>query len=99
MSAASMSPDVAWMVGAVATAAITTGPAYMAARRSRGAAREEGAATRDALSAVRDELRSDIAEVREWQAAHTTEHAINALNVDLGRRARVERRTNNGASE
>lgn len=90
MSAAQMNPDVAWVIGAIASAAVTAGPAYLSARRSRGAAREEGQATRDALQSavdsisgrvdgVRDELRSDIKEVRDWQAEHTTEHAISRV--------------------
>jgi shikimate kinase len=78
---ANVNPDTAWAIGAVASALVTTGPAYLAVRRSRGTAREEGSATREALLAVRDELRSDIREVRDWQAAHQTEHAVYGLGV------------------
>jgi hypothetical protein len=80
---ASVTPGMAWAIGAIVTSVVTTGPAYVAARRSRGAAREEGALTRDAVSEAigslngrLDDLRTDISEVRDWQAAHTTEHAI-----------------------
>jgi hypothetical protein len=76
---AQISPGLAWLLGV----AVSTGPAYIAARRSRGAAQEQGELTREALSEVVghingriDELRIDISEVRDWQAAHTTEHAI-----------------------
>lgn len=81
-----MSPDTAWTIGAIAVSLITTGPAYLAARKSRGAAREEGALTRDAVSSAigelhgrLDGLRDDLSEVRDWQAAHTTEHAVSAF--------------------
>jgi hypothetical protein len=85
-----MSPDSAWTIGAIAVSLITTGPAYLAARRSRGAAREEGATTRDALGeavaqingridGLAEGLRADIAEVRDWQAEHVTEHAVSAF--------------------
>lgn len=83
MDGASVTPGMAWAIGAIVTSVVTTGPAYVAARRSRGAAREEGALTRDAVSEAigslngrLDDLRTDISEVRDWQAAHTTEHAI-----------------------
>jgi outer membrane murein-binding lipoprotein Lpp len=73
-------------MAACITSVVTTGPAYLAARRSRGAAREEGEQTRDAISEAigslngrMDDLRQDIAEVRDWQAAHTTDHAIAAI--------------------
>jgi hypothetical protein len=80
MSAAQMTPDLAWVVGAVVSAAVTAGPAYFAIRRSKGTAEAEGSATREALAGVRDELRSDIKEVRDWQASHQTEHAVYSLN-------------------
>jgi len=86
-----ITPDVAWIVGAVVSAAVTAGPAYLAIRHSRGTAREEGSATRDALAAVRDELRSDIHEVRDWQAKHQTEHAIDSLGIKRAP-VRLERR-------
>ena len=78
-------------VAAVVAAAVTAGPAYLSAKLSRGTAREEGTATREALEAVRSELRSDIAEVRTWQAAHTAEHAVSALTT-TPRRLTLERR-------
>jgi len=91
---------MAWAVGAVLVSLVTTGPAYLAARRSRGTAREEGALTRDAVSEAIgalngrvDDLRSDIAEVREWQAAHTTDHTIAAIrdtDPHPGRSRRME---------
>lgn len=90
MDGASVTPGMAWAIGAIVTSLVTTGPAYLAARRSRGAAREEGELTREALNGVvghingridelGEGLRSDIAEVRDWQAAHTTDHAIAAI--------------------
>lgn len=79
--------DLSWMIGSVVAAAVTAGPAYLAMRRSKGAAEAEGSATREALAGVRDELRSDIKEVRDWQAAHQTEHAIYSLDAH-----KVERR-------
>lgn len=82
-----MTPDLAWVVGAVVSAAVTAGPAYFAIRHSKGTAQAEGSATRDALAGVRDELRSDIKEVRDWQTSHQTEHAIHSLSVH-----RLERR-------
>lgn len=98
----SIAPGMAWVIGAIGASLVTTGPAYLAARRSRGAAREEGATTRDALGEVaaqingriegmREGLRADIAEVREWQATHATEHAVDAFQrVDP--HPRLERR-------
>lgn len=105
MDGASVSPGLWWAVGAVITSAVTTGPAYLAARRSRGAAREEGALTRDAVSEAIGELngridelgqslRSDIAEVRDWQAAHTTDHAIAAIRQTNPHPGRLEFRNN-----
>jgi hypothetical protein len=94
-----ISPDVAWLVGAVVTSAVTAGPAYMAARKSRGAAREEGALTREAfgeaigkLDGRLDELRADVAEVRDWQAEHATEHAVAAFQRHEPRPGRLEYR-------
>jgi hypothetical protein len=82
----SIAPGMAWVIGAIGASLVTTGPAYLAARKSRGAAREEGALTRDAvvgaigeLNGRLDGLREDLSEVREWQAAHTTEHAVSAF--------------------
>lgn len=104
MDGAQIGPGAWWALGAVATSLVTTGPAYLAARRSRGAAREEGALTRDAVSEaigqlngrideLGEGLRSDIAEVRDWQAAHTTDHAIAAIrdtDPHPGRQRRME---------
>lgn len=97
-----MSPGTAWVIGAVATSLVTTGPAYLAARRSRGAAREEGALTREALGEVVghingrvDELRSDIQEVRDWQAAHATDHAIADIRRTDPTTGRMEFRNRN----
>jgi hypothetical protein len=103
---ANISPGTAWLIGAVVTSAVTTGPAYLAARRSRGAAREEGALTRDAvveaigelngrLDELGEGLRSDIAEVRDWQAAHTTDHAIAAIRRTDPHPGRLEYRNRN----
>lgn len=89
-------PDFAWMVGTAIGAIITTGPAYLAARRggkhaeSTSHAESEHEATRqamtDALGAVvgslngrLDEMHTTIKDMRDWQAEHTTEHAISAL--------------------
>jgi hypothetical protein len=102
---ASLTPGVAWMVGAIVTSAVTTGPAYLAAKRSRGAAREEGALTRDAvveaigelngrIDQLGEGLRSDIGEVRDWQAAHTTEHAVSAFQRTNPHPNRLEYRNN-----
>lgn len=94
MDSGGVTPGMAWAIGAIATSIVTTGPAYLAAKRSRGAAREEGALTRDAVSEaigslngridqLAEDLRSDIGEVRDWQAAHTTDHTIAAIrNTD-----------------
>lgn len=97
MSAAQVTPDVAWVIGAVVSAAVTAGPAYLAIRHTRGTAREEGSATRDALAAVRDELRSDIKEVRDWQAGHQTEHAVYSLHAPNGRRLERRNGTRDGS--
>lgn len=86
----SIAPGMAWVIGAIGASLVTAGPAYLAARKSRGAAREEGALTRDTVSEaigelngridqLADGLRADIAEVRDWQAAHSTEHAVSAF--------------------
>lgn len=98
MDGVSITPGLWWLIGT----AVTTGPAYLAARRSRGAAREEGALTRDAVSEAigqlggrMDELRSDVSEIRDWQAAHTTDHAIAAIRqVDPHPGRRMEFRRN-----
>lgn len=95
----SIAPGFAWVIGAIGASMVTAGPAYLAARRSRGAAREEGVTTRDALGEVAAQingridglaegLRADIAEVRDWQASHATEHAVDAFQ----RSPRLERR-------
>jgi hypothetical protein len=101
MDGAQVTPGAWWAMAAVITSVVTTGPAYLAARRSRGAAREEGALTRDAIGTLHgriDELgqslRSDIAEVRDWQAEHATDHAIAAIrNTDPHRRMEYRRDT------
>lgn len=104
MDGASVTPGMAWAIGAIVVSVVTTGPAYLAARRSRGAAREEGALTRDAvveaigqvngrIDELGECLRSDIAEVRDWQAAHATDHAIADIrqtDPHPGRQQRME---------
>lgn len=101
MDGAQISPGMAWVIGAVCTSLVTTGPAYLTARRSRGSAQEQGELTREALGEVKshingridgmgESLRSDIAEVRDWQAAHTTEHAIADIRRTDPRTGRLE---------
>lgn len=73
-------------VAAVLAAAITAGPAYMAARKSGRTATREGTATREAIAALHarvdavaedvHHLRDEVAAVRWWQAAHATQHAL-----------------------
>lgn len=86
-----MSPENAALISAVVVAAITAGPAYIEARRSRRAAHDEGEATReaivselsrsDALQTARlNALSEDIASLRDWQTSHTAEHI--ALRAD-----------------
>jgi len=76
--------------GSVVAATISAGPAYYALSRGRGTTQQEGEATRAVIASVRDELRSDIREVRDWQAAHTAEHAV----YDARRSPRLELRKN-----
>lgn len=92
-----MTPDAAWMIGSVVTAVIATGPAYLAARRSRTNAshavtnavgdvisREFGA-----ISAKLDEHGKQLTDIQEWQAEHTTEHAVSTImrsRLELRRR-------------
>jgi hypothetical protein len=98
----SIAPGTAWVIGAIGASLITAGPAYLAARKSRGTAREEGELTRDAVTSaigelngridqLHDGLRADIAEVRDWQAAHTTEHAVSVFQ-QTNPHPRLERR-------
>lgn len=104
MDGASVTPSAWWALGAVCTSLVTAGPAYLAARRSRGAAQTEGELTRSAVSEAFGEvngridqlgegLRSDIREVRDWQAAHTTEHAVTAFQ-QMNPQRRMEFRRN-----
>lgn len=90
-----MSPETVtavWgAVGIIGGAAVTAGPLYLQARRTRRTAQEEGEATRDAVSSAMDsaatrlegridgfidEVRNDLREIREWQASHTAEHVL-----------------------
>jgi hypothetical protein len=87
---AMITPDTAWVVGSVVAAAIATGPAYLANRRNR---RTSGELT-DVLSHEFGRLHgrldaqdAALKEVRDWQAEHTTEHAVNLLT-----RSRLELR-------
>lgn len=88
------SPDGAWMIGTLLGAAISAGPAYLAAKRSNrrvtGVEQSQHEATRqatvDALNAVMgpvtgrlDEMHATIADVRDWQAEHATTHAVDSL--------------------
>lgn len=102
---ASLTPGVAWMVGAIVTSAVTTGPAYLAVRRSRGAAREEGELTRESISEafgrvngrideLGERLGADIAEIRDWQASHATDHTIAAIRQTDPHPGRLEYRRN-----
>lgn len=92
MSAAQMSPDAAWIVGAAISAGITAGPAYIAAKRvarkaeSTEHAEVEHSVTRESFAEFAgkilgrlDEQRETLSEVRDWQAEHTTEHAVARL--------------------
>lgn len=105
MDGANVTPGLAWAIAAIVTSLVTTGPAYLAVRRSRGAAREEGELTRDAvvsaigqlngrIDELGEGLRSDIGEVRDWQAAHTTEHAVSAFQRTDPHPNRLEYRNN-----
>ena len=86
----SMGPELIAGAAAILAAAITAGPAYMAARKSGRTATQEGTATREAIAAlharvdaVADDvhcLRGEVAAVREWQVAHATEHALMTRN-------------------
>lgn len=82
-----LTPDGAWVVGSVVTAAVAAGPAYLAARRSKNSARHEGEATRSAVTDALnqavgelhgrfDGLSSQLKDVQEWQSEHVTEHAV-----------------------
>lgn len=85
---AQMTPDNAWVLGASLSAAIAAGPAYLASRRARKAestahAEHEHEITRDAFAELTgsvigrlDEMHATLSDLREWQAAHTTEHAV-----------------------
>lgn len=82
----SMGTELIAGVAAVLAAAITAGPAYMAARKSGRTATREGTATREAIAALHarvdavaedvHHLRDEVAAVRWWQAAHATQHAL-----------------------
>jgi len=82
----SMGPELIAGAAAILAAAITAGPAYMAARKSGRTATQEGTATREAIAALHARvdavasevylLRSEVANVREMQIAHITEHAL-----------------------
>lgn len=74
-------------VGVIGGAAVTAGPAYLTARRTRTVSEDEGQATRDAvdvavsriegrIDGAVDELRAGLAEVRDWQTSHTAEHVL-----------------------
>ena len=81
-----MGPELIAGTAAILAAAITAGPAYMAARKSGRTATQEGTATREAIAALHARvdvmatdlhlLRSEVADVRRWQVAHVTEHAL-----------------------
>lgn len=80
-----MAPEFAAAFAAVIAAAITAGPAYMAARRTGRTVETEGAATRECVARVEgrvDELREGVADIRAWQAGHAAEHML----IERGRR-------------
>jgi hypothetical protein len=94
MSNPLMSPDAAWVIGTTLGAAISAAPAYIATKRSNRkvetSEHTEHEATRtamvDALKLIvgpldgrLTEMHIDIKEMRDWQAEHTTEHAVTAL--------------------
>lgn len=86
MADASLTPDFAWTIGTVAAAALTAAPAYLSARRMR---REEAQGRQSMSGSIAHEFgrlhgRLDaqdkqLGEISEWQAEHTTEHAVAAL--------------------
>lgn len=89
-----MNPDDAWLIGSVVTACIGAAPAYLAAKRgSRKAESTEHAemaheVTRTVIAEAigpltgrLDEMHRTLAEVRDWQAEHTTEHAVTKLQA------------------
>lgn len=81
-----MGPELIAGTAAILAAAITAGPAYMAARKSGRTATQEGTATREAIAALHARvdavatdvhfLRGQVATVQEWQIAHTAECAL-----------------------
>ena len=81
-----MGPELIAGTAAILAAAITAGPAYLTARKTGRTATQEGTATREAIAALHARvdavaedvhlLRSEVADVRRWQAAHVTEHAL-----------------------
>src|SRR5690606_15481668 len=82
----SMGTELIAGAAAILAAAITAGPAYLAARKAGRTATEEGTATREAIAALHARvdvmaadlhlLRSEVADVRRWQVAHATQHAL-----------------------
>lgn len=97
----SLTPDAAWVVGSVVTAAVAAGPAYIASRRSKTSARHEGEATRNAVTDALnqavgtlhgrfDSLAEQLKDVQDWQAEHVTEHAVDRFTrsprIELRRR-------------
>jgi len=82
----SMGPELIAGTAAILAAAITAGPAYMAARKSGRTATEEGTATREAIAALHARvdavasevylLRGEVSAVREMQVAHIVDHAL-----------------------
>jgi hypothetical protein len=90
-----ITPDTAWVVGSVVAAAIATGPAYLANRRNRRNSSEQTNAVTDVLATEFGRLHgrldaqdAQLKEVRDWQAEHTTEHAVERLTT----RGRLELR-------
>lgn len=93
MAGAQMTPDSAWIIGSALTAIIATGPSYLARRAARKAestehAEREHTVTRDAFAEFTgkvlsrlDDQREQLNDVREWQAEHSTAHAIDKLTV------------------
>jgi len=81
-----MGPELIAGTAAILAAAITAGPAYIAARKSGRTATQEGTATREAIAALHARvdaaaedvrsLRSELATVREWQIVHTAQCAL-----------------------
>jgi len=81
-----MGPELIAGTAAILAAAITAGPAYITARKTGRTATREGEATREAIAALHARvdvmatdlhlLRSEVADVRRWQVAHATEHAL-----------------------